>query len=725
MDEGRHLVDAVSFLRVVFVWTRQVFSCSLVAWALVCPALPAVGQVDVEVGFAGSWKLGHDSMVRVHLSDDVHARADRIAVGTLDGDGVPVEYSLAPGDDPTIESVVRVGRAVADLTVTIFAGQEVLAETRVEFDDANGPLPSDQPFVVSMGSPMGIQQLTRSGASGGTTSFSTATLGKASDLPIVWQAYSSCDLVVVCTDDTEFLSAISEAQWSALDNWLRRGGGLVLTLGGDGKSFPPQVKSWIPGELKQVVRIGNPDAIGALVATDKPIRTLEATQVDVLRGDVLLSMADTFGRDIPWWTSFSHGHGTVQLLSSSLDSPAFEEWGDRRLLWQQIVEPYIKIDANSAQKQGSVGEASYLGYSDLVGQLRATLDVFPGVSVMSFSQFAAVLVGILVLVGPIDYLISVRWLGRPHVSWYFSGMCLLLASVGLTWAYQSMRPSELRVNTAQIIDIDTSNGRSAGRLWSHIYSGSATTVNARGIAQDTDVDVRVDWQGLPGRGLGGFASQLNADRGMPMYSIEQLANGRSSVRGVGIPAAGTKCFFATWNAPVEISEKSRLVEISGVDQLTGDVVNPLNQDLLEPALFYHNWYYSLNSRIPAGGSFTISYDVIPKDITRRLYRGEIVDDSDVVTPWDPADRGSLDRLLELMMFYRAAAGQSYATLSHRYHATLDQSNLMSSDQAVLIGRVESPFVKLEVAQPDDSDYPVHQDVDRIWCRIIIPVEPAK
>ena len=88
--------------------------------------------------------------------------------------------------------------------------------------------------------------------------------------------------------------------------------------------------------------------------------------------------------------------------------------GDRASLWSRLLEDYLgSALKENKDEQVQSGESSYLGYRDLVGQLRATLDVFPSVRVLSFGQIVALLLGVILLIGPLDYLVSVKWLKRP------------------------------------------------------------------------------------------------------------------------------------------------------------------------------------------------------------------------------------------------------------------------------------------------------------------------
>lgn len=423
------------------------------------------------------------------------------------------------------------------------------------------------------------------------------------------------------------------------------------------------------------------------------------------------------------------GHGTIRLVASDLDGESLGTWKDRKSLWQRLLAPYISKGILAGQGNDSaVGVAGYLGYDDLVGQLRATLDVFSSVRVVTFGQVAGLLIAVLLLIGPLDYFVSVKWLRRPELSWLIAGTMLAAISVGLIFLFQSIRPNEVLVNMAQIVDVDLRSGEVQGRLWSNVYSGSARRVNIRAEGP-SDARVFLDWQGLPGRGLGGLQSQLYTDRGMPDYAIDISADGASTFQGVGIPSAGTKCINGRWLDQIASNAEVDLQEMRGVDQLEGELVNPLEVELFEPVLFYHNWYYILNSRLAPGERLTVSSETIPKTLTRRLNRQKVVDGNVSITRWDPADRNQLDRLLELMMFYEAASGINYTSLAHRYQPQVDQSNLLDTDVAILMGRAEQSPVKVVVSQDalgssgDASEVLAESGtgINQVWYRITLPV----
>jgi len=725
----------LTYLALIFVWA-----------SLTSPIGYAQEAFPVTVGLGGTWKLGHPCPVRVTIPEALLAEVTRIEIDSMDGDGVPITYRQRVASSSLMEAAsehvwlrIQIGRLQTSLKVRLLSDSRLLAERELDPAVESLPLASSQPLIVAIGSSMGVEALSLKSAKNSASTLTTVVLDAADRLPFDLIDYSASDLLLISTRDIELLRAINAQQWSAIDGWIRSGGGCIISLGSTVEELAsvPELLSLLPGKVLDQGMVTNPGGLESLVGvTEDPLKPFPVTLLELAEGEVKLMLTDSLARRFPWWIVNSLGQGTIRVVASDMDTTALANWKDRRVLWDRLIEPYFTssmIDNAAGSEEMLGGATSYLGYNDVVGQLRATLDVFTSVRGVSFGQVAAVLIGILVLVGPIDYFVSVKWLKRPAISWFFAGTLLVAISSGLTWCYFAIRPDAVLVNTAQIVDVDLETGRIDGRLWSHVYSGAARQVDIK-ITGPRDTGVVLDWQGLPGPGLGGLTSQLITDRGMPAYSIEHSTATGSQILGVGIPSAGTKCLNGRWTSTLAATElgvtsPGALQEMVGVDQLQGVFSNPLSVDLRDAILFYHDWYYVLNSRIAAGEQIVISSEQIPKDLKRRLNRQRSVDGNVRITRWDPAERGELDRLLELMMFYKAASGANYASLAHRYQPQVDHSNLLELDKAVLIGRADiSPTVvqvKATGTGEVSEDLVSEGGTERVWYRLVFPVETRR
>ena len=204
---------------------------------------------------------------------------------------------------------------------------------------------------------------------------------------------------------------------------------------------------------------------------------------------------------------------------------------------------------------------------------------------------------------------------------------------------------------------------------------------------------RLDWFGQPGKGIGGFESSVTSQLGLPDYSIRGFTPG-SFINGLGIPTAGTKALEYAWIEQIQFPDQSNgLSTVSGKDDLLqGSFANPLNVDLLDGVLYFSGRAYSIPGRIRPGERVPISTS-IPKDIMRRLQRKAFVAGQEQGVAWNPLDTDNLERLSELMSFFRSAGGTAYTGLEHRYLASLDCSELLKLDRAILFARLPEPASK--------------------------------
>jgi len=74
-----------------------------------------------------------------------------------------------------------------------------------------------------------------------------------------------------------------------------------------------------------------------------------------------------------------------------------------------------------------------------------------------------------------------------------------------------------------------------------------------------------------------------------------------------------------------------------------------------------------------------------------------------------------------MMFHEAATGRNYTSLSHRYQPQIDHSNLLETDIAILVGRIDTPPISIDVRAADHSKLVGEPAMSRVWCRLTIPV----
>ena len=99
---------------------------------------------------------------------------------------------------------------------------------------------------------------------------------------------------------------------------------------------------------------------------------------------------------------------TGTMLAADLEKELFAEWPERLDLVTELTGT-ILIPEKDEQRQKSRATA----YDDLAGQLRLTLDQFTIKRRFGFSLLSLMLMALIAAIGPLDFLLINRLLGRP------------------------------------------------------------------------------------------------------------------------------------------------------------------------------------------------------------------------------------------------------------------------------------------------------------------------
>ncbi len=106
---------------------------------------------------------------------------------------------------------------------------------------------------------------------------------------------------------------------------------------------------------------------------------ITATRLGNVRGKVELALLTTEPDAFPGGYATRWEKASFIAWASDLDQPALKSWADRRLVWDKLLASFWAREQrnDSASQDRNVSGSNFLGYDDLVGQLRATLDYFP------------------------------------------------------------------------------------------------------------------------------------------------------------------------------------------------------------------------------------------------------------------------------------------------------------------------------------------------------------
>lgn len=687
----------------------------------------------VAIGLDSLWKVGFETPASIRAGSDWPADA-QVQIVAVDSDGVGVAYERSAPDRVDFQLPVRHGRISRPTRLRVWASDrsEVLVDRELSVAERGTGMPIDQPWVIAAGGSLALQAITQESALGGLPTVSISRFDSPAGLPVAAEFYGGVDLLVLSTLDVGFIRDIEPDQAAAIQRWVAAGGRLQIWIGANAEEIAEidWLADLIPGEIVGVERGVNPALLESYLSAS-PLADLTAAVIEPRGAKVDLRLLGRQRREIPLLMHAAYGSGMVDVVATDVDGEALMAWSDRDLLLRRIVPV-------AARPPSAAGVSrSLAGYTDLMGQIRSSLDLFEGVSIYSISSLVLLATGFLLVIGPLDWAIHRRGIARSKASW----LVLLGATVGMLWLVSAMaaagKPPGSIVNALEFVDISLARGRMSGQAFLHQYSGEARRfdVSARLATEpfatgsgpaDAGQGVYLRWAGQPGSGLGGFDSTVLIDNGLPEYRVQQQLSGGeivdSQVLGIGIPAASTVAYRSSWSREVgDLSTASGLQNHPGSDFLEGTFTNPLSTALLNPLLAYETWGYVLPERIEPGETVRLSINDIPRSLFRELQRMEIVNDREQSVPWNPQSRRELPRLAQLATFYEEAGGRKFVGLDLEYLATLDLSRQLKLGRAVLFAELESgPMVRLNV-ESAGADVPIIDGLRQSFVRFIIPV----
>jgi hypothetical protein len=151
--------------------------------------------------------------------------------------------------------------------------------------------------------------------------------------------------------------------------------------------------------------------------------------------------------------------------------------------------------------------------------------------------------------------------------------------------------------------------------------------------------------------------------------------------GVPIAVWSTKAFTSRWSAPIETPVTFELRDRPD-SILIGIVTNNLSVPLTDAFLLYGPWTWPLATIAPGA---TIELDGRTDPQRLDSYLKPHAADGDLRQTYDP-NALNVDRIVQVMGFFDATGGKSYAKLSSRYQAFIDMSNQLYVGRAVLVAR---------------------------------------
>lgn len=368
-------------------------------------------------------------------------------------------------------------------------------------------------------------------------------LGPA-DLPERVEAWSALDRLVWQDVDT---SALSTDQLAALRAWLV-GGGRLIILGGSGglgavARFPDDILPFrptatvdVPSEALRNLLGPIPDEAGVVPALAGPL----------LRGRALAGLGEAVVVG-----EAAYGSGAVTLVGFDPTVKPIANLPGMEGLWNRLLPP-----------RGG-GTLSFVDDSQLV----SALTNLPALALPPIGGLLALLVGYIVLIGPVNYLV-LRRLDRREWAWITMPLLIVGFAVAAYGYGAALRGSDVIVNEVAIASGAAGATEGRGQAYVGVFSPS------RGTYELT----------LPGGPLiAAPMSEMFGGIETAGTGLDVLQGDPARVRGLSIGFGTLRAFRAELPTSVPLVEADlRLVD--GI--LSGRITNRSDTRLLAPAVVY-------------------------------------------------------------------------------------------------------------------------------------------
>ncbi len=704
---------------------------------------------DLRIGFQGRYKIGHWTPIWITLGGGESAAKGQLEIGVLDGDGVQANFvdgandsvEMPVGAEVTALRYIKIGRPHTKVTVRLRSPQEqgrageVLCERLFSAKDVGAADPATSDFILTYGNKIGIEAVVRyRQRRTANREMAGGTLGtnKADHLPDQWIGYEGIDTLAISTSDASSIERLSSDQLQAIEDWVHQGGRLLLCVGRNGEQLVGEGKPlavFAPGKLDFVQALKKTIDLETYAnAGQSPLDKMEGagqlmfTSLKDVRGVIETNEKNVAGGQGPTIVRFPFGFGQVIFIAMDLDVEPLSNWPGRSRMISHVLFGRERLKATSGFNE-EAGQVTHEGFADLTGQLRGAMDQFQGVTLVSFTVVATLVLFYILLIGPGDYLLLTRFLPRMEWTWVTFPATVVSFCVLAYLLVGICKGTRLQINQVELVEIDAESSVVRGTMWAHVYSPRTQTYDFT-FQPATDLGIEssgelLSWHGLAGTGLGGMNNQSTGELFSQPYAIaaDDAANSGAALSDLPIQISSSKTLRARWWGTFTEPIQSRLSVARKYAKLHGEFTNPLDLELSDCVLTYGKYAYQLKGKLQPGATIRVDEQMREKSLNMHLTRRSL---ENVSKPWTRIS-ADVSRIIEMMMFHEAAGGQSYTKLNHQYQDFTDLSGHLEYDVAFLTGWTDQQTGTLQ--QASDTDV----DDGRSWTfyRIMLPVQTGQ
>ena len=725
----------------------------LTACLLLVPKSCEAARLDsVQAGYQRQAQVGVWMPVRASAVGLNPGQSISLETTSLDPRGNPFVRTCGTAEADSEGSVIvagvcRVGRLNSDLKITLVdtgnsdelcsASIRCFEKTRESKTElTNEPVQKflrlyrhDVRFLLTIGNLAGIDELVRQATE--NSPYAPLLVGVSvntnDELPLESQGYDLFSTIIFTGDIN-----LTDQQFRSLKAWIQAGGRLVVSCSNQVRDLlATPFGKWLQTrfDLSPETRQVTDTDLGALqqivprstrISTNR--RRVEMVQV---RAKQPFRLAETTNG--PLVARVGSGGGQVTLVSLDLNRRPLSDWTSLADFYAVLI-----LGAPLSKTAGILNSAriSSAGVSDMSTQLMATVDPVPKSGRWTAWSVMALAFGWLILIGPVDYLIVVLLLKRPHFTWVTFPLWVI---VGFAVLYSfKVESTDVVLNSVHLLDVAQDVDEHSIRALSLLSVSSPRTfradLKAESALYGSGPDVLFTWAGRPEDVYGGMYRTTGI--GASNQSYTGHTDDPAVLRSVPLLIDGSFESQAQWTVDSTDPLIESSLNVSGFGLLGGGFKHHLPISIRDWFVVYGNRLYRARDdarmSLPAGefwsfgpGSTQIS-DLKNwlggrremKKAPDRRDVGQSIDSS----PYNSRGRDPLD-IVTVMSMFQAAGGEAYTGLNHHSLRRFDVSETIRLDYAIVVGWSDESATYLEM---DESR--LSESSSTTIVRLLLPVD---
>ncbi len=596
--------------------------------------------------------------------------------------------------------------------------------------------------ILVAGTPAGLTELDQELAANESTrgELSLLNVNALSDFPETRRGLDSVDTILLVTE-----YGLSENQTAAIREWVLTGGNLLVSCGGN----LPQFLASPVGQWLQPVFGIDQNLLASQDLTALQNFVSGASQLQTNRYDVpIVRLSSDQPRIVvnsingPLISRISSGAGVIAMVAVDLNLKPLDRWLSlpdfyETLLFGKILE----VGAEQARRGGKISSS---GVTDIATQLANASDAIPANERWSSWHAMLMMLVYLAVIGPLDYLLVVRLLHRPRLTWLtFPSMLVLACGLTLWWSGSQRAAATVR----QIHLLDVTQGETQQfvrtRSWSSLstsdsrYGNVSATDFQPSVAQASVNDKALMWHGRSEDVYGGLYRAGGA--GLGQQSTRRTEIGEAKFTSVPLMADGSQAFLAesfsgTGESPLFASQ----LEMTGSGLLEGDFEHHLPGEVRDWVIVFGNRAYLPADksddefrRIEPGEKWTRAAGLVRIAEIRDFLRGTRIvaggpkksNSSGSTAIQIQADYNingtNPFEILLMTSLYESAGAENYVKLKNEYLKRDEVGGALQLNTALLIGVIDTPLSQIGL-----DDQVVKPTSTGTVVRLFLPVKRA-